>query len=110
MTGRCWAAELHKPLRAVPALETAMANYDDSHARDKALYLSWLADAYLDAGELEHATAVTNHALDLAAGVASARPQERLGSVLARFEAHSSVAGVSDLPARRPVNSVQVRS
>jgi hypothetical protein len=70
MSGRCWT-ELHKPLRAVPALETAMQQYDDSHARDKTLYLSWLAEAYLDAGEVEHAAQVTNNALDLSAGVAS---------------------------------------
>lgn len=39
MSGRCWA-ELRRPLRAVPALEGALAQYDDSHARDTALYLS----------------------------------------------------------------------
>ena len=50
-------------MRAVPVLESALARYDDSHARDKALYLSWLADAYLDAGEVERAAAVTSHAL-----------------------------------------------
>jgi tetratricopeptide (TPR) repeat protein len=108
MAGRCWA-ELHKPLRAVPILETAMSEYDDSHARDKALYLSWLADAYLDAGELEHAVSVTGHSLDLADGVASVRPRERLGAVLSRLEGHESAAGVKDLLARRPVNPVKVR-
>jgi tetratricopeptide (TPR) repeat protein len=108
MAGRCWA-ELHKPLRAVPILETAMSEYDDSRARDKALYLSWLADAYLDAGELEHAVSVTGHSLDLADGVASVRPRERLGAVLSRLEGHESAAGVKDLLARRPVNPVKVR-
>lgn len=58
MTGRCWA-EPHQPLRAIPALEDALARYDDTRARDRALYLSWLAAAYLDAGEVEHATAIT---------------------------------------------------
>ena len=109
VAGRCWA-ELHRPLRAVPFLEAAMYEYDNSHARDKALYLTWLADAYLDAGELEHATEVTSHALDLAAGVASARPHVRIGAVLDRFEAHESAPGVAELIARRPVNPVQVRS
>ncbi|MGW6274675.1 helix-turn-helix domain-containing protein [Streptomyces sp. NPDC055060] len=42
MAGRCWA-ELRRPLRAVPDLEAALSHYDDSHARDKALYSSWLA-------------------------------------------------------------------
>ncbi|MFE9938918.1 helix-turn-helix domain-containing protein [Streptomyces hirsutus] len=58
MTGRCWT-ELRRPLRAVPVLTQALARYDDAHARDKALYLSWLADAYLTAGEVEKAAAVT---------------------------------------------------
>jgi hypothetical protein len=91
-------------------LEAAMSEYDDSHARDKALYLTWLADAYLDAGELEHATEVTSHALDLANGVASARPHKRIGAVLDRLKAHESAPHVAELIARRPVNPVQVRS
>ncbi|GAB3012470.1 hypothetical protein GCM10023080_094150 [Streptomyces pseudoechinosporeus] len=41
MTGRCWT-ELRC---AVPVSETALARYDDAHARDKSLYLSWLADS-----------------------------------------------------------------
>lgn len=109
MAGRCWA-QLHKPLRAVPALEAAMADYDDSHARDKSLYLSWLADAYLDAGEVADATAVTDHALTLAADVASARPQQRLNALLDRFHGYETEPGVSDLLMRRPVDPVQVRS
>jgi tetratricopeptide (TPR) repeat protein len=108
MAGRCWA-ELHKPLRAVPALEAAMAEYDDRHARDKALYLSSLADAYLDAGELDRATAITDHAIDLAVDVASARPYQRLGAVLDRLEAHKSATSVAELLTRRPLNPVQVR-
>ncbi|KDN23903.1 hypothetical protein DV20_02250 [Amycolatopsis rifamycinica] len=107
IAGRCWT-ELRRPLRAVPALEAAMAKYDDSHARDKSLYLSWLADAYLDAGEVEHAATSLGRAFDLSSNVASARPQQRLGAVLDQFEDHKSVAGVADLLARRPANPVQV--
>ncbi|MQA10533.1 MAG: XRE family transcriptional regulator [Pseudonocardiaceae bacterium] len=108
MAGRCWT-ELRRPLRAVPALEAAMAEYDDSHARDKALYLSWLADAYLDAGEVEHAATALGRAFDLSSHVASARPQQRLTTVLDRFEEHKAVAGVPDLLARRPLHPVEVR-
>lgn len=107
MAGRCWT-ELHKPLRAVPVLETAMAAYSDSHARDKALYLSWLADAYLDGGEMDAAVAVTSDALTLAADVASARPKQRLSAVLDRFKGHESATGVAELLARRPLDPVQV--
>ncbi|MEV5296730.1 helix-turn-helix domain-containing protein [Amycolatopsis methanolica] len=109
ITGRCWT-ELHRPLRAVPALEAAMAQYDDSHARDKALYLSWLAEAYLDAGEVEHSATAVSRALDLSANVASARPQQRLSVVVGRLEPHQSVPEVADLLAQRPLDPFQVGS
>ncbi|UUN27041.1 helix-turn-helix transcriptional regulator [Streptomyces sp. FIT100] len=95
MTGRCWA-ELRRPLRAVPVLEAALAGYDDSQARDKALYLSWLADAYLGAGEVEQAARVTGRALDLISGVASVRPRRRLDPLLTRLSQHRGVADVDD--------------
>lgn len=96
MSGRCWS-ELRRPLRAVPVLEAALARYDDSHARDKALYLSWLADSYLTAGEIEQAAKVTGWALDLANGVASVRPKQRLAPFLKRLAQHRDVAAVADV-------------
>ncbi len=96
MSGRCWT-ELRRPLRAVPVLENALARYDDSHARDKALYLSWLADSYLTAGEVEQAATVTGRALDLSSGVASVRPRERLAPVLARLGEHQALPAVADV-------------
>ena len=77
MTGRCWS-ELHRPDRAVPALETALAGFDDAHARDKALYSTWLAAALIDGGEIERAAAVRGQAADLAPGVASVRAGRRI--------------------------------
>ncbi|MER8003479.1 helix-turn-helix transcriptional regulator [Streptomyces sp. NPDC095613] len=99
MTGRCWT-ELRRPLRAVPVLEDALARYADTHARDKALYLSWLADAYLTAGEVEQAAHVTNRALGLATGVASVRPRRRLASVLHQLKRHKGLDAVDDALAR----------
>lgn len=96
MTGRCWA-ELHRPLRAIPALEDALARYDDTRARDKALYLSWLASAYLDAGEVEHATAITARVFDLSEGLASIRPMGRARLMVKRLEPHRSLAPVGAL-------------
>ncbi|QDQ16043.1 helix-turn-helix domain-containing protein [Streptomyces spectabilis] len=100
MTGRCWA-ELRRPLRAVPVLEAALARYDDSYARDKALYSSWLAQAYLMAGEAEQAAAVVSRALALSDGVASVRPRKRLAPVLndlsaARYRTLPTVAELLD--------------
>ncbi|WP_328559774.1 XRE family transcriptional regulator [Streptomyces coelicoflavus] len=96
MSGRCWA-ELRRPLRAVPVLSDALARYDDTHARDKALYLSWLAIAYLTAGEVEEAAKVTAHALDLSIGVASVRPRKRLDHVLAQLGKHRALPVVRDV-------------
>lgn len=108
MAGRVWT-ELHRPLRAVPALEAAMTQYDDSHARDKALYLSWLADAYLDAGEAEPAAAALNRALDLSASVASARPYQRINAVMGRLDAYKAAPTVAELLARGPLNPIEIR-
>ncbi|MFF4420390.1 hypothetical protein ACFY04_06295 [Streptomyces sp. NPDC001549] len=96
MTGRCWS-ELHRPLRAIPALEDALGRYDDSRSRDKALYLSWLAAAYLDAGEIEHATAITTRVFDLSEGLASIRPMVRARLMVKRLEPHRSLAPVGAL-------------
>ncbi|MFD0359567.1 helix-turn-helix domain-containing protein [Streptomyces sp. NPDC127110] len=96
MTGRCWA-ELHRPLRAIPALEDALSRYDDTRARDKALYLSWLASAYLDAGEVEHAAAITSRVLDLSEGLSSVRPAARAHVMVKRLKPHRALAPVSAL-------------
>jgi hypothetical protein len=87
MAGRCWT-ELRRPLRAVPVLESVLVDFDDAHGRDKALYLTWLASAYLQAHEVEQAAATLVRAHDLAAGVASVRPTARITKIartLARY-------------------------
>ena len=95
MAGRCWT-ELRRPLRAVPVLTAALARYDDIHARDKALYLSWLADALISAGEVEEAARVTGDALDLAVGVASVRPRKRLAPVINQLGHYRQLPAVRD--------------
>ncbi|MGW0086545.1 XRE family transcriptional regulator [Streptomyces sp. NPDC003393] len=102
MAGRCWT-ELRRPLRAVPVLTQGLARYDDYHARDKALYLSWLADSYLIAGEVEAAATVTGRALELAAGVASERPRKRLAPVLDQLRQHRQLSPVRDVLERAAV-------
>ncbi|WP_328666083.1 XRE family transcriptional regulator [Streptomyces sp. NBC_00322] len=96
MKGRCWT-ELHRPLRAVPALESALADFNDAHARDKSLYLTWLAHAYLDAGEVEQSTAVITRAMDLSAGIGSVRPQQRANEFLLRLQPHRTLTPVAEL-------------
>ncbi|WP_234332620.1 XRE family transcriptional regulator [Streptomyces sp. NRRL S-87] len=96
MTGRCWT-ELGRPLRAVPALEKALREYDDTHARDKSLYLTWLADAYLSAGEVEESAHVIGRALDLSYGVASVRPRQRIEPALTKLSGYRTVPAVADV-------------
>ena len=96
MTGRCWAI-LRRPDRAVPALEWAMARFDDTHARDKSLYLSWLADAHLDAREVDRAARTLSHAIALGSDVASVRPCERIRTVAARLRPHAAESAVADV-------------
>jgi len=96
MTGRCWT-ELRRPLRAVPVLEDVLTRYDDAHARDKSLYLSWLADSYLAAGEIEQATAITSRVLELSAGVASVRPRQRLAPILQQLSDHHELPAVAEV-------------
>lgn len=96
MTGRCWT-ELRRPLRAVPVLRDVLANFDDAHARDKALYLSWLSESYLTAGEIEESATVAARVLDLSAGVASVRPRQQIAHVLTKltdFRDNPSVTAV----------------
>ncbi|MEU0551125.1 helix-turn-helix transcriptional regulator [Micromonospora sp. NPDC005979] len=98
MSGRCWTV-LHRPMRAIPVLEGALANFDDTHSRDKSLYLSWLADAYLDANEVEQACTTAAVAVRLAGGVGSVRPAQRLNSFLGRLAPHGSMTCVIELRA-----------
>ncbi|MGW4485132.1 hypothetical protein ACWEOE_14995 [Amycolatopsis sp. NPDC004368] len=96
MAGRCWT-ELRRPLRAVPLLETVLAGFDDTCARDKSLYLTWLATAYLQAHEIEQSAATLRRAHELATGVASARPLARITSVARKLDRHRDVPEVADL-------------
>ena len=92
MTGRVWAV-LHEPAKAIPPLERALSAFPDHWARDKALYLTWLADAYLDAGEGEHSATITDDALRLASRVASVRPLARVQQVADRLARYGAPAG-----------------
>jgi transcriptional regulator with XRE-family HTH domain len=96
ITGRCWVA-LGRPRQAAGVLEDALAGFADTHARDKALYLTWLAEAYLDAGEIEQAAVTTGRALALADGSGSVRPGLRCTGLLRRLTPHRSLPAVASL-------------
>ena len=88
--------ELHRPLRAVPLLTDVLEKYDASHARELALYLSWLAVAYADANEPEAAAGTAGRMLSLGQS-GSERTTERTRIVLDRLRAFRDVPEVADL-------------
>jgi transcriptional regulator with XRE-family HTH domain len=90
MAGRCWT-QLHRPLRAVPILENATRGYGEDTARESALYLTWLAEAYLQANEVEQAAEVAMRALELARHARSERTVARLVELRALFAPYRGV-------------------
>ncbi|GAA0672325.1 hypothetical protein GCM10009535_59960 [Streptomyces thermocarboxydovorans] len=88
--------ELRRPLRAVPLLTDVLGRYDASHARELALYLSWLAVAYADANEPEAAAGTAGRMVALGQS-GSERTAERTRIVLARLRAYRDVPEVAEL-------------
>jgi len=80
MAGRCWT-ELARPLRAVPTLRCAIAGYSVELARETCLYLTWLAEALVQAREVEEAAATGLRALELSSNAGSPRAGERVVGV-----------------------------
>jgi hypothetical protein len=54
MAGRCYT-ELGRPAQAEQFLTAAIGRYDQTLIRENSLYLSWLAEDYVQLGEVEHA-------------------------------------------------------
>ncbi len=96
ITGRCHTA-LGQPRQAIPLLQKTLTSFDDAQARDKALYLTWLAEAHLNAGEPDHVAAIASQCLTLSAGVGSVRPVQRLRAIVQRLIACSDTPQVTAL-------------
>jgi tetratricopeptide (TPR) repeat protein len=80
MSGRC-LIELGDPAAAEPLLSSAIDSYDANHAREVALYLTWLAEAYAKAGVVDAARDTLARARKIARGVNSARLNLRINQV-----------------------------
>jgi tetratricopeptide (TPR) repeat protein len=94
MAGRCYT-ELKRPRQAVALLDDAIAKYNHALVRENALYLSWLAEDYIQLGDIDHAVAVAKEVLTLASRTNSARTDERvqrLARLLKRYEDVQDVA------------------
>ena len=94
--------ELRRPLRAVPLLSRVLERYNTTHARELALYLSWLAVAYADANEPEAAAETAARMFELSAAVASNRTDERGRVVLSRLAEFDEVPEVRAVLAEHP--------
>ncbi|MGO4423062.1 transcriptional regulator, partial [Streptomyces sp. MCAF7] len=89
--------ELHRPLRAVPLLTDVLRRYDATHAREVALYRSWLAVALADANEPEQAAGEARRVVSASVDMASERIASRARAVLRRLRDFEEVPEVSDL-------------
>ncbi|MGV9368028.1 helix-turn-helix domain-containing protein [Amycolatopsis sp. NPDC003731] len=80
MAGRC-LIELGDPVSAAPLLTAAIDRYDHAHAREVALYRTWLAESYGRVGELDAARAALADARAASSGVNSTRLARRMSEV-----------------------------
>lgn len=94
--------ELRRPLRAVPLLRRVLGQYDTTHTRELALYLSWLAMALADANEPEEAAATAERVITLSSAGASERTAGRSSAVLRRLGEFREVPEVASLLAEHP--------
>jgi hypothetical protein len=83
--------ELRRPLRAVPLLQDVLGRYDATHAREVALYRSWLAVALADANEPEQAAEEARRVIDTSGDLSSERTAERARTVLHRLKDYEDV-------------------
>jgi tetratricopeptide (TPR) repeat protein len=96
MARRCYT-ELGRPARAEQLLTAAIGRYNQTLIRENSLYLSWLAEDYVQLGEIEHAADIATRMAILAGRTNSARTDTRLRFLAERLEPYKSNARVSDL-------------
>jgi hypothetical protein len=95
MAGRCYT-ELRNPARAESLLTSAMARYDPALVRENSLYLSWLAEDYVQLGEIDHAAGIALQMAALAARTNSARTDTRLRYLAKQLGPYRGVASVTE--------------
>ncbi len=77
MAARCWT-RLGQPGKAAPLIAAALTRYGPGQTREQALYWSFLAEAYLQAGQRAEAAQALSTAGRYAAWTSSARVDERI--------------------------------
>ncbi|MGH3821254.1 MAG: helix-turn-helix domain-containing protein [Pseudonocardiaceae bacterium] len=95
MAGRCYV-ELGQPERAIPLLTGVLARYDEHQTRESALYASWLAEAHVQAKDIEHAATLAQHTLELSNSTSSARGDDRVTLLAQRLRPYRTVGAVRE--------------
>ena len=95
MAGRCYT-ELRKPDRAVSLLTDAISRYNPTFIRENSLYLSWLAEDYIQLREVEHAAGIATQMAALTARTNSARTDTRLRYIATQIGPYRATKGVAD--------------
>src|SRR5699024_8491090 len=80
MAGRC-LVELGNPAQAEPLLVSAISGYEPEHAREVALFRTWLAEAYARSGEFDAARTTLCMAERTAHDLSSARLGNRVAAI-----------------------------
>ncbi|HEV7451345.1 MAG TPA: helix-turn-helix transcriptional regulator [Pseudonocardiaceae bacterium] len=93
MAGRCYV-ELGQPDRAIPLLTGVLERYDERQTRESALYTSWLAEAHVQAGDVEHAAVLAERTLELSSSTSSSRGDDRVMLLAQRLAAHRAMGAV----------------
>jgi hypothetical protein len=93
LAARCWVV-LGQPRRAIPLLRDALLGYEQRHTREVALYTSFLAEAYVQAGEVEEAAYQASHAATLSSQTTSTRSDLRAQRLLGLLKPHENVPAV----------------
>jgi len=84
MAARCWT-RLGDARRAGAQLADVLTRYSPEQVREQALYRAFLAEAYLNTGDLDAAAEALESAAGYAAATASARAWERIVYLRARL-------------------------
>jgi hypothetical protein len=87
MAGRCYT-ELRKPSQGVALLTGAIGNYDQALIRENALYLSWLAEDFVQVDDVDQAADLGIRIAQLVSRTNSARARNRLLHVAGLLTPH----------------------
>jgi len=89
-------------------VERALSHYDDWFTREVTLYTSWLAEAHLQAGDVEHAAKLALRTAEMTARTSSARSDDRVRTLAAELAPHSDVSAARELVERCVISARSV--